>query len=145
MGHVMISSQWRKILMWPEWPFSWTRWVSCSRSSQLSKMTSLMTFIPFSNRTKTRSWMPKTSKIFCWWSVAKEINKMRFQMIFRIKSGWHQVSMTKIQDYSSLEKESMLLFNSTLVSSKSTDSSKRKLSRTINIKKKEINQNTTQQ
>jgi hypothetical protein len=53
--------------------------------------------------------------------------------------------MTKIQDYSSLEKESMLLFNSTLVSSKSTDSSKRKLSRTINIKKKEINQNTTQQ
>jgi hypothetical protein len=52
--------------------------------------------------------------------------------------------MTKIQDYSSLEKESMLLFNSTLAYSRLTDSNRRKLSRTINIRKKEINQNTTQ-
>lgn len=144
MGHVMISSQWRKILMWLEWPFSWTRWVSCSKSSQLSKMTSLMTSTPFSNRTRIKSSMLKTSKIFSWSSAAREISKMRFQTIFRIKSGWHQVSMIKIQDYSLLEKESMLLYNSTLVSSRLTDFNRRKHWRTINIRKKEINQNTTQ-
>jgi hypothetical protein len=52
--------------------------------------------------------------------------------------------MTKIQDYSSLEKESMLLFNNTLVSLRLIDFNRRNHLRTINIRKKEINQNTTQ-
>lgn len=52
--------------------------------------------------------------------------------------------MTKIQGYSSLGKESMLLFNNTLASSRLIDFNKRNLLRTINIRKKEINQITTQ-
>lgn len=101
-----------------------------------------MTSTPSWNRTRTKLLTERISKTFFWSSVDREISRMRFQMIFKIKSGWHQASMTKIQDCSSSEKESMLQFNSILTCLDSIDYNRRKLSRTTSTKRKVINQNT---